>query len=103
MHTEGRDQQMSRNINLFENPAQHTPLDPTVNGRPQPAYLDITKYETWGRSRYDGLQMAFSSRRGSSVYQFDATYTLSWAEGHTNANRFGAVNNPFDLEDGTPP
>ncbi|MGH9387816.1 MAG: TonB-dependent receptor [Vicinamibacterales bacterium] len=99
VHTDGRNQQMSRNINLFENPTQHTPLDPSVNGRPYPALLDITRYETWGRSRYDGLQTAFSSRRGQSRYQFDATYTLSWAKGHTNANRFGAVNNPFNLED----
>lgn len=99
VHTEGYNQQMSRNINLFENTAQHTPLDPTLNGRPYPAYLDITRYETWGRSSYDGLQTAFSSRRMQSSYQFDATYTLSWAEGHTNANRFGAVNNPFNPDD----
>lgn len=99
VHTEGYNQQMSRNINLFENPTLHTPLDPTLNGRPFPGYLDITRYETWGRSRYDGLQTAFSSRRLRGWYQFDATYTLSWAEGHTNANRFGTVNNPFNPDD----
>jgi hypothetical protein len=99
VHTNGHHQQMSRNVNLFENPTQHTPLDPTVNGRPNPAYLDITKYETWGESRYDGLQMGFTRRRLNSWYQVDASYTLSYAKGHTNANRFGAVNNPFNLDD----
>jgi hypothetical protein len=99
VHTDGRNLQMSRNINVFENPVTHTPLDPSVNGRPYPAYLDITRYETWGKSRYDGLQMAFNSRRVRSWYQFDATYTLSKAKGHTNANRFGTVNNPFNLDD----
>ena len=99
VHTKGSNQQMSRNINLFENPTLHTPLDPTTNGRPFPAFTDITKYETWGESRYDGLQMAFSRRRVNSWYQADGTYTLSWAEGHTNANRFGTVNNPFNPDD----
>ncbi len=99
VHTKGSHQQMSRNINLFENTAQHTPLNPTISGRPFPAFLDITKYETWGESRYDGLQMAFTKRRGSSWFQADATYTLSKAKGHTNANRFGTVNNPFNPDD----
>lgn len=99
VHTDGRNLQMSRNINLFEDPVQHTPLDPSIYGRPYPGFTDITRYETWGKSRYDGLQMAFNSRRVNSWYQFDATYTLSTAKGHTNANRFGTVNNPFDLDD----
>jgi hypothetical protein len=62
VHTDGRHQQMSRNINVFENPVLHVPLDPTSAGRPYPAFTDITRYETWGRSRYDGLQMGFTSR-----------------------------------------
>ena len=98
VHTRGSNQQMSRNINVFENEAQNTPLDPSINGRPYPEYLDITKSETWGESRYDGLQMAFT-RRHDRRFQADATYTLSWAKGHTNANRFGTVNNPFNPDD----
>lgn len=98
VRTRGHHQQMSRNINLFENTALHVPLHPNAAGRPYPAYLGITKYETWGESEYDGLQMAFTRRRGNN-FQLDATYTLSVAKGHTNANRFGTVNNPFNPED----
>ena len=99
VHTSGRHLQMSRNINLFENPTLHVPLNPTTSGRPYPAYLDITRYETWGESRYDGLQMGFTGRQIKSRFDFGGSYTLSWTEGHTNANRFGAVNNPFDFDD----
>jgi hypothetical protein len=99
VHTDGRHLQMSRNINLFEDPVRHVPLDPTIHGRPYPQFTDITRYETWGRSRYDGLQVGFNGRRLTSWFDISGSYTLSWAEGHTNANRFGTVNNPFNPED----
>lgn len=99
VHTDGRHLQMSRNINVFEHPTLHVPLDPNVAGRPYPAFLDITRYETWGRSRYDGLQVGFNGRRVQSWFDVGGSYTLSWAKGHTNANRFGTVNNPFNPED----
>ena len=74
-------------------------IRPSTAGRFR-GFLDITRYETWDRSRYDGLQMAFNEPaaaiRGSIS---TCSYTLSWAKGHTNANRFGAVNNPFNPED----
>jgi hypothetical protein len=99
VRTRGRHQQMSRNINLFEDPVLHVPLDPTIHGRPYPQFTDITRYETWGRSQYDGLQFGYSLRRGPAWYQLEGTYTLSWAKGHTQANRFGTVNNPFNPDD----
>jgi hypothetical protein len=99
VHTEGRHLQMSRNYNLFEDPTLHVPLNPNIAGRPYPEFLDITRYETWGRSRYDGLQVGFTGRRVRSWFDIGSSYTLSWAKGHTNANRFGTVNNPFDFAD----
>ena len=99
VHTDGHHLQMSRNYNLFENPALGVPLNPTVAGRPYPQFTDITRYETWGTSRYDALQIGFNGRRGPSHFDFAGNYTLSWTKGHTNANRFGTVNNPFDFDD----
>jgi hypothetical protein len=99
VHSNGRHLQMSRNINFFEDPVLHVPLNPTIHGRPYPQFSDITRYESWGKSRYDGLQLGFTGRRGGAPYEFGASYTLSWAKGDTNANRFGVVNNPFNLGD----
>jgi hypothetical protein len=99
VHTKGRHLQMSRNINFFEDPALHVPMNPTIFGRPHPQFTDITRYETWGRSEYDGVQFGYTLRRGPAPYELQATYTLSWAKGHTNANRFGTVNNPFNIDD----
>jgi hypothetical protein len=99
VRTNGSHLQMSRNINLFEDPVLHVPLNPTIHGRPYPQFTDITRYETWGESRYDGLQLGFSGRRGGGHFDFSGTYTLSWTKGHTNANRFGTVNNPFNFDD----
>jgi hypothetical protein len=100
VHSNGRHLQMSRNINFFEDPVLHVPLHPTIAGRPYPQFSDITRYETWGRSRYDGLQFGFTGRRSDGhPYEVGASYTLSWAKGDTNANRFGVVNNPFNLAD----
>lgn len=100
VHSDGRHLQMSRNINFFEDPVLHVPLNPTIYGRPYPQFSDITRYETWGQSRYDGLQLGFTGRRTDGhPYEIGASYTLSSAKGDTNANRFGVVNNPFNLAD----
>ena len=110
VHTAANHIQMSRSINFFEDPLRHVPVNPgtvivngivTANNRPFPQYLDITLYESSGRARYDGLQLGFSGRRapGGGRFDFQTSYTLSKTQGHTDANRFGAVNNPFNLED----
>src|SRR5262245_15520962 len=97
VHIDGRHLQMSRNINLFEDTATHLPKNPTVFGRPYPQYLNITRYESTGKSQYDGLQVGFD-RRGDR-FRYQGSYTLSWTKGHTAANRFGTVSNPFNLDD----
>ena len=56
------------------------------------------RYETWGESRYDGLQVGFTGRQIMSRINIGGSYTLSWTKGHTNANRFESVNNPFNLD-----
>ena len=99
VHTLGRDLMMSRNINQFDDPATHLPLNTVVYGRPYPQFTTVTLYESSGRSRYDGLQFGFSGRRGKGRYSFQGSYTLSWTKGHTDANRFGSINNPFNVDD----
>src|SRR5260221_2490267 len=100
---------MSGSINFSEDPVLHVPVNPgtvvangsvRANNRPYPQYLDITLYESSGRARYDGLQLGFNGRRGpNGPFDFQTSYTLSQTKGHTDANRFGSVNNPFNLED----
>jgi hypothetical protein len=109
VHTAASNIQMSRSINFFEDPVLHVPVNPgtvvvngivTANNRPYPQYLDITLYESSGRARYDGLQLGFNGRRGpNGPFDFQTSYALSQTKGHTDANRFGSVNNPFNLED----
>jgi hypothetical protein len=99
VHQVGRNIQMSRSINFFEN-ANGIPINPTVAGRPFPQFVNITRYESTGRSQYDALQLGFTGRRGPGGFiDVQAGYTLAWTKGSTDANRFGAVNNPFNLDD----
>jgi hypothetical protein len=100
VHQVGRNIQMSRSTNFFENTALDVPLNPLVAGRPFPQFVNITRYESTGHSQYDGLQLGMTGRRGPrGHFDFQAGYTLSWTKGSTDANRFGAVNNPFNVED----
>lgn len=100
VHIAGRHLQMSRNINLFEDPVLHVPRNPTIFGRPYPQFVNVTRYESVGRSRYDGLQVGFERNAGrDGRFRFQGGYTLSWTKGHTQANRFGTVSNPFNIED----
>jgi len=99
VHQVGRNIQMSRSINFFEN-ANGIPINPTVAGRPFPQFANITRYESTGHSQYDALQLGFTARRGPGGHWYvQGGYTLAWTKGSTDANRFGAVNNPFNLED----
>jgi hypothetical protein len=100
VHQVGRNIQMSRSTNFFENMATGVPLNPLVAGRPFPQFVNITRYESTGHSQYDALQLGITGRRGpNGHFDFQGGYTLSWTKGSTDANRFGAVNNPFDVED----
>src|SRR5205823_6358452 len=100
VHQAGRNIQMSRSINFFAAAGRDVPINPLVAGRPFPQFVNITRYESSGHSRYDGLQLGFTGRRGpNGRADVQASYTLSWTKGSTDANRFGTVNNPFNVED----
>jgi hypothetical protein len=100
VHLNGDFLQMSRSINFFENMTLGVPINPLVAGRPYPNFVNITRYESTGSSRYDGLQIGLTGRRApNGRFGFDLGYTLSSTKGSTDANRFGAVNNPFNLND----
>jgi hypothetical protein len=100
VHQAGRNIQMSRSINFFENTALGVPINPSAAGRPYPQFVNITRYESTGHSQYDALQLGMTGRRGpGGHFDVQGSYTLSWTKGSTDANRFGAVNNPFDVED----
>lgn len=98
VHLNGSFLPMSASINFFENSALGVPINPSIAGRPFPQYVNITEYESVGKARYDALQIGLTQRRGSSGrVDFQASYTLSSTKDSTDANRFGTVNNPFNI------
>ncbi|HTK28865.1 MAG TPA: carboxypeptidase regulatory-like domain-containing protein [Vicinamibacterales bacterium] len=100
VHLKGTNLQMSNNINFFENTALGVPVNPTVAGRPFPQYVNITDYQTNGRAQYDGLQIGVTQRRtANGRIDFQMSYTLSSTKDSTDANRFGTINNPFNIDD----
>jgi hypothetical protein len=91
---------MSDSINFFENTTLGVPINPTVAGRPYPRYVNITEYLTTGSARYDALQVGATQRRtANGRFEIQGSYTLSWTKDSTDANRFGTVNNPFNIAD----
>jgi Carboxypeptidase regulatory-like domain/TonB dependent receptor len=83
--------------NFFQDPATGLPRDPTIFGRPNPQYTNITYYENGASSHYDGLQIGVNGRNRRISVQ--ASYTLSVAKDDHNGNRFTTPNNPFNLAD----
>jgi hypothetical protein len=95
----GRFMPMSRRINYFQDPTTLLPLNPSAYGRPFPAYGNITRLESSGRSAYDGIQSAFAWRRGANGrVDVNVSYTLSWTKTSADVDRFGFVNNPFNVD-----
>jgi hypothetical protein len=97
IHTKGFNEPMTPSINYFEDPATHLPRDPTLFGRPFPAYNLITLTTSDGRSAYDGLQIGFNGR--GSRLSFSASYTLSKTFNNHGDNRGGRPNNYFNIDD----
>jgi hypothetical protein len=62
VHQAGRNIQMSRSINFFENTALGVPINPSAAGRPYPQFVNITRYESTGHSQYDALQLGVTGR-----------------------------------------
>jgi hypothetical protein len=100
VHLNGAFLPMSNSINFFENAALGVPISPLAGGRPFPQYVNITQYQTSGKARYDGLQVGVTQRRtANGRLEFQGSYTLSSTKDSTDANRFGTVNNPFNVAD----
>jgi hypothetical protein len=97
IHSQGRFEPMTPQINYFENPVTHLPLNPAIYGRPYPAYTNITMTTSTGKSQYDGLQMGLNAR-GTRVTA-GATYTLSRTYDNHNGNRGGTPTNWFNIDD----
>jgi hypothetical protein len=98
VHSKGYNEPLTPRINYFEDPATHLPLNPSVYGRPYPAYNNITLTTSQGRSRYDGLQMGLNGRLGTRL-TFGGSYTLSKTLDNHNGNRGGMPNNYFNIDD----
>ena len=58
----GFNEPRARSINFFEDPVTHLPKDPRIFGRPNPQFVNITRYETTAGSDYDGWQFGFQAR-----------------------------------------
>jgi hypothetical protein len=102
VHVRGVNEPRSRSINFFEDPLTHLPRNPTTFGRPYPQFVNITRYETTAKSKYDGIQLGFTQREAGPSwlrFRFQGSYTLSWTYDDHNGNRFDGVNNPFNLAD----
>ena len=100
VHQVGRNIQMSRSINFFENPTRacrSTRLSPAVRSRSSSTSRATSRPAARSTT---ACSSASPARRGpNGHFDFQGGYTLSWTKGSTDANRFGAVNNPFDVED----
>ncbi|HTK28521.1 MAG TPA: TonB-dependent receptor [Vicinamibacterales bacterium] len=97
IHTQGRYEPMTPQVNYFEDPVTHLPESPAKFGRPFPAYTNITMTTSTGKSQYDGLQMGFTAR--GARLTAGATYTLSRTYDNHNGNRGGTPTNWFNLDD----
>jgi hypothetical protein len=98
VHLNGAFLPMSNSINFFENTGLDVPINPTVAGRPFPQYVNITEYMSVGSAQYDALQVGVTGRRtANGLLEFQGSYTLSSTKDSTDANRFGTVNNPFNI------
>src|SRR5262245_6780653 len=102
IHSNGFNEPRARRVNYFEDPVLHVPKNPAQFGRPNPQFLEITRYETNAKSEYDGWQVGFQGREvGPPRFrsQFSGSYTLSWTYSDHENNRFDNVTNPFNLAD----
>jgi len=99
VHLNGKYLPMSDSINFFENTALGVPINPTVAGRPYPQYVNITDYLSTGSAHYDALQFGATQRRAANGrFEYHGSYTLASTKDSTDANRFGTINNPFNID-----
>jgi hypothetical protein len=88
-----------RDPNLFYDPATGFNKNPQIFGRPNPAFSQVTYYESTGRTNNLSLATGFT-RRFKDNYQYGITYTLMFYRNDTGtgSQAFGGnANNHFDL------
>jgi hypothetical protein len=99
IHYIGRHEDSQRDPNLFYDVATGLPKNPSIYGRPNPAYGSIHLNESHGRSDYLALATSFN-RRYRDNFQFGITYTLMFYKHDTGIGSagFGAMQtNNFDI------
>jgi hypothetical protein len=87
-------QTVARDPNLFLDPATGYNVDPRF-GRPNPAYSQISWYESVGKQDYLALSSGFTRRLQNNL-QAGATYTLMFYQRDDGASWSHMGNNPFD-------
>jgi hypothetical protein len=95
----GRREDSQRDPNLFYDAATGLPKNPTIYGRPNPAFGAIHLNESHGRSDYMALATSFT-RRYHDNFQLGVTYTLMFYKHDTGIGSagFGAMQlNNFDI------
>jgi hypothetical protein len=92
------DEGSGRDPNLFYDPVTGFNKNPKIFKRPNPAYGQITLYESQGKADYLGLASSFT-RRYRDHFQASATYTLMFFKhdnGTSDSGTGGFANNPFN-------
>jgi hypothetical protein len=96
----GFDEDVQRDPNVFYNPSTGFPLNPTIYGRPAPAYGQILAKDSTGRSEYLGIASSFT-RRYRNNFQLGVSSTLMLSKNDTGIGIVGYSNqqfNPFNLD-----
>jgi hypothetical protein len=89
-------QAVARDPNLFFDPVTGYNVDPRF-GRPNPAYGQISWYESIGKQDYLALSTGFT-RRLQNNFQAGATHTLMFYQHDDGASWNNMGDNPFDRE-----
>jgi hypothetical protein len=89
-------QTVARDPNLFFDPVTGYNVDPRF-GRPNPAYGQISWYESTGKQDYLALSTGFTRRLQNNL-QAGATHTLMFHQRDDGASWSHMGNNPFDRE-----
>jgi hypothetical protein len=96
----GYHEDVQRDPNLFYDPATGFPKNPTIAGRPAPAFGQINAKDSTGKSDHLALATSFT-RRYRDNFQLGMTYTLMFFKHDTGIGNAGYGNqqlNSFDLD-----
>jgi hypothetical protein len=96
-HLRGKNILMSRNVNVPTLAAAAAAAQGIANlGRPNPAFANISRYESIGESWFHGLTLSFGTNRAAR-FGARVSYTLSSAEDTAGNAFFSTPQNNFDI------